>query len=89
MLTEKEAWLKLAEWRRQPKGSVVLGKDFPNTSGLCYDIACLFAADEISGATEDAMFERLDEFESSSERKHFGFYYWPRTDEGDEQRIAF
>lgn len=89
MYTEKEAWLKLVEWRRQPKGSVALGEDNPNELGLCYDIICLGHYNLIDKPTHDSMFDKLYQFGNSPERTHFGIYYWPSTPEGDEERIKF
>jgi len=87
MMTEREAWLKLAEWCDithfgEP---ALFGPLTRRHSGVCMAVSDLWITRRISDGTRDRMRERLDDLPDLKDSA----YKWPHTPEGHAQRAAF
>jgi len=97
-LTEKEAWLKLAEfWSKDGKMDreyctyqVQIASDY-EASGLCPSCDILYTVSLIDMTTYKAMMSKIT-LERESHVGGYGFnnlWIWPVTKEGAPMRVAF
>jgi hypothetical protein len=87
MLTEKEAWLKIAEWFKQDRynrGIFMPNKRYYTGDGICLCIEILDENRLLHDDVTQSMHSKIE-----FERKGFVSYVWPLTPEGDKQRVQF
>lgn len=87
LLTEREAWLLLAEWwsgklRTDDDGDTLMVGGKWGCYGLCSSIVLLSSTGRISQEIQESMRRKLGEVPGSD-------YRWPQTLAGARQRAAF
>jgi hypothetical protein len=95
MLTEKEAWLKIAEIYTGPRNeegkftlqSPTNPNDLFEFNGVCCGIFGLNEVNFITKETLDIMLDKMEVYGQNVVR--CGLYFWPINEEGDKQRIKF
>jgi hypothetical protein len=94
MLTEREAWLKIAEWFSQERVYVttsgpeifVIEAEGEYVSGLCKATSVLYGLHYIDSWLWDKMRAKI---KKNRLPMSMCGYYWPENAEGDKQRVAF
>jgi hypothetical protein len=89
-MTEKEAWLYLADVWSEPKqcdDGTWRCRNY--TPGLCVSIGYLDDQAIISVETLYSMGAKIREYRAQLADVHWSAYLWPRTEEGAKQRAEF
>lgn len=88
-LTEKEAWLKIAEWFKQERvtayDSLLIKTDAEYCSGLCKAVSVLYRANLIDYFLWQIMTRKIKLVKVWT----CSGYYWPENAEGDKERVKF
>jgi hypothetical protein len=95
-LTEKEAWLKLAEiytgTRNVDNRFALQSPTNPDKSfhfgGVCCGILGLGKFNFIDEKTQETMLDKMDDY-GDKQSPRVGIYFWPNNSEGDKQRVQF
>lgn len=85
MLTERQAWLKVAEHFDEESDTQIMYRDI-KAQGICGALNGLFFSGTISGAMWDKMRDDLWENFHDNYYRYTG-YWWPRRRQGNNHRV--
>jgi hypothetical protein len=87
MLTEKEAWLVIAEDWSRAKENILHWYSGKAMAGLCPSIGQLFSSERITKSTWGSMIDKIENYREQLNTSTC--FLWPRDQEGAKARVEF